>query len=150
MRLSPRKADALLPRIDPGRVHNGVAVGLRDGALLALVAAGLSAVQIASLRASDVAMSAGRVMLAVKHEGKQGNDLFLLLSVSLGAHLLAWLSERRLWGEDTPVFHGSIGPLSQIGVRKVLLRYARSTRNRRPLRKNRRSRLGIGTRRRRP
>lgn len=142
MRLSPRRAYALLPHIDPGRIYNGVAVGLRDSALLALIAAGLSAVQIAALRASDVSMSAGRVMIAVKHHGKQGNDLSFVLSVSLGAHLLAWLVERRLWGEDTPVFHGAVGPLSQIGVRKVLLRYSRGNRNRRPLRRNRRSKTG--------
>jgi len=100
-------------------------VGLRDGALLALVAAGLSAVEIATLKASEVT-NRGHLVVSVR---RYGVTWTAVLPTDLGARLLAWLSERRLWAVPEPVFQGAqSGPLTPIGVRKVLGRYHKSLR----------------------
>lgn len=129
MRLYPEQAKALLPRVDPDRMRWGWPVGLRDGALLALVAAGLNAVEIAALRASDISMAGGRVVVAVQRNGASWP---LPLAMDLGARILAWLSEHRLWGTSELVFPGARGPLTPIGVRKVLSRYGRRRTPKRP------------------
>jgi len=95
-------------------------VGLRDGALLALVAAGLSAVEIAALKASAVTLHGGRVVVSVRRHGVTWSAA---LPTDLGARLLAWLSECRLWADAVPVFRGARGPLTSDGIRKVLDRY---------------------------
>lgn len=120
MRLDPKHAHELLSRIDPGRVRSGQAIGLRDGALLALVAAGLSAVEIAALRASAITMTSGKLLVAVR---RNGLTWFVVLPTDLGARLLAWLSESRLWAVPEPVFRGCRGALTPIGICKVLDRY---------------------------
>ncbi len=120
MRLQPEQAHALLPKIDPGRVRSGIAVGLRDGALMALVAAGLSTSEITALRASAITLSGGQILIAVH---RQRTTWTAALPTDLGARLLAWLSESRLWSEPEPVFRGPRGPLTPIGIRKVLERY---------------------------
>jgi len=122
MRLRPEQARALLPGVDPGRLRSGRPVGLRDGALLALAAAGLSCVEIAALRASAVTMAGGHVVVAIHRHGITWSAA---LPTDLGARLLAWLTECRLWAEAEPVFRGARGPLTPIGVRKVLDRYGR-------------------------
>jgi site-specific recombinase XerC len=123
MRLRPEQAHAILPQVDPGRLRSGRPVGLRDGALLALVAAGLSAVEIAGLKASAVTMAEGRLVVSVH---RQGVNWSAILPADLGARLLAWLSERRLWAVPEPVFQGLQGPLTAIGVRQVLGRYRKA------------------------
>jgi hypothetical protein len=120
MRLDPEHAHELLTRVDPGRVRSGQAIGLRDGALLALVAAGLSAVEIATLRASAVTMTSGKLLVAVR---RHGLTWFVVLPTDLGARLIAWLTECRLWAVPEPVFRGSRGPLTSMGICKVLERY---------------------------
>ncbi len=121
MHFRPERAQAVLPQIDPGRVYKAVAVGLRDGALLALVAAGLSAVEIAGLKASAVTLFGGRVVVRVRRHGVTWSAA---LPVALGARLLAWLSECRLWSEAVPVFRSTYGrPLTSDAIRKVLDRY---------------------------
>jgi len=118
-----RAADAyqLLPRVDPGRLLAGRAVGLRDGALLALLAAGLTSVEISTLRASAVTMNDGQVQIAIQ---RQGITWSAALPTALGARLLAWLSESRLWGEEVPLFTSRRGgPLSHSGISGVLHRY---------------------------
>ena len=95
-------------------------MGLRDGALLALVAAGLSAVEIAAIRASDITLTDGRLVIAVRRHGVLWSAA---LPTDLGARLLAWLSECRLWGVPEPVFRGRRGALTPIGICKVLERY---------------------------
>jgi hypothetical protein len=120
MRLRPEQAHELLPLVDPGRVRSGKAVGLRDGALFALIAAGLSAVEIAGLTASAITMSRGQVVVAVTRHGVTWS---VALPTDLGARLLAWLSESRLWAVPEPVFRGLQGPLTSMGIRKVLERY---------------------------
>jgi hypothetical protein len=124
MRLSPEEARAALPQVDPGRVRSGLPVGLRDGALLALVIAGLSSKEIAGLKASEITMAGGRLVLS--NCGADA-DRSVILSIHLGGRLLAWLSERRLWAVPEPVF----SPLTSNGVRQVLARYRRALRRRR-------------------
>lgn len=131
MRLDPEHAHELLSRVDPGRVRSGKAVGLRDGALLALVAAGLSAVEITALQASAITMAEGKLVIAVRRHSVTWSAT---LPTDIGARLLAWLSESRLWAVPEPVFRGRRGPLTPIGICKVLERY----RNRRPMRVRRR------------
>lgn len=120
MRLDPRHAHELLPRVDPGRVYSGKAVRLRDGALLALVAAGLSAVEIAALRASDITMADSKLVIAVH---RQGITWSAPLPTDLGARLLVWLTESRLWAVPEPIFRGSRGPLTPRSICKILGRY---------------------------
>jgi hypothetical protein len=120
MRLDPEHARKLLACIDPGRVRSGQAVGLRDGALLALVAAGLSAVEIAALRASAITTTNGKLLVSVR---RHRLAWFVVLPIDLGGHLIAWLTECRLWAVPEPVFRGSRGPLTAIGICKVLERY---------------------------
>lgn len=120
MRLDPEHARELLACIDPGRVRSGQAIGLRDGALLALVAAGLSAVEIAALRASAITMAHGKLLVSIR---RHRLAWFVVLPADLGGHLVAWLTECRLWAVPEPVFQGSRGPLTAIGICKVLDRY---------------------------
>lgn len=121
MRFHPEDARAVLPHVDPGRVRAGHAIGLRDGALLALIAAGLTSVEIAALRASAVSMIEGQVHVATQRRGLTWKAA---LPTELGSWLLAWLSERRLWGEAVLVFTGRRGgPFSLVGISRVLHRY---------------------------
>ena len=128
MRLRPEEAHAALPQVDPGRLRSGQPVGLRDGALLALLAAGLSAVEIARLNASAVSMAGGRLVVSVR---RQSVTWSAVLPTELGARLLAWLIERRLWAMREPVFRGPQGALTSDAVRKVLDRYTKAPRPRR-------------------
>jgi hypothetical protein len=127
MRLDPEQAHTLLPRVDPGRVRSGRAVGLRDGAVLALVAAGLTAVEIAALRATAIAIANHRAVVSVHRHGISWS---IVLPDDLGGRLLAWLTEARIWGLPEPVFHGCRGPLTSMGIWKILDRY-RDSQNRR-------------------
>jgi site-specific recombinase XerC len=121
MRFHPEDARAVLPRVDPGRVRAGHAIGLRDGALLALIAAGLTSVEIAALHASAVTMVDSQVHVATQRRGLTWKAA---LPTDLGSWLLAWLSERRLWGEAVLVFTGRRGgPFSLVGISRVLHRY---------------------------
>ena len=121
MRLIPRKALAAIERVDPGKVRDGVPVGLRDGAILALVAAGLSAGEIARLQAKAFRMRRGRLILA-----RPGDGLiwYAALPDAISARIVLWLSECRLWDQPEPVFKGARGPLSARGVSKVFNLYA--------------------------
>jgi len=111
----------LLSRVDPGRLFGGRAVGLRDGAILALIAAGLTLVEISNLRATAIKMIDGQVQVSIQ---RQGITWSATLPTALGARLLAWISECRLWGEAEPVFAGRRGgPLTLGGVGRVLHRY---------------------------
>lgn len=123
--IRPEQARAALPQIDPGRVRSGQPLGLRDSALLTLAAAGLSSDEIASLRASAITMAGGRLVVTVHRHGVTWSAI---LPPDLGARLLAWLSERRLWAVPEPVFQGLQGPLTPIGVRQVLGRYRKASR----------------------
>jgi len=122
MRLTPNQACDILRRIDHGRVYLGRPLGLRDSALLALIAAGLSAVNVANLKASDIDIIAGRVTATVAvHDGGTQN---FTLSGSGGTRLLAWIHHRRLWGTTAPVFTGHQGvPYTSRAISAVLDRY---------------------------
>jgi len=128
MPIRPDRARAVLPRVDPTRLRWGLPVGLRDGAILALIAAGLSAEEISELRASAITMSRGNLVITLRRHGVVWHAA---LPTDLGARLLAWLTERRLWAESTPVFTGFRGPLSTMGIHQVYHRYWRRRKARR-------------------
>jgi hypothetical protein len=125
MPIRPERARAVLPRVDPGRLRSGWPVGLRDGALLALLAAGLTAREISRLHASALTMSRGKLLVTVH---RQGITWHAALPADLGGRVLVWLTERRLWAEGTPVFTGPQGPLSPKSIHAILNRYRRSRR----------------------
>jgi len=124
MRPYPEQAQNLLTRVDPARHRRGLPVGLRDGALLALLAAGLSPNEISRLRASAVKMARGRKLLVAVR--RHGVIWYALLPADLGGRLLVWLIERRLWSERAPVFTGPRGPLSPKSVHAILDRYRKA------------------------
>jgi integrase len=127
MPIRPERARAVLSRVDPTRLRSGWPVGLRDGALLALVAAGLSAEEICGLHASSITMDRGNLLVAVRRHGVTWTAV---LPIDLGARLLAWLTERRLWADPTPVFTGPQGKLSPMAIHQVLHRYRQQKRAR--------------------
>ena len=122
MPLRPEQAHALLPHVDPARLRGGWPVGLRDGALLALIAAGLSAEEVAGLQASAVTMERGHVQVALHRHRLTWT---VALSTELGARLLAWLTERRLWATADLIFDSPQRPLSAAAIHQILCRYRR-------------------------
>ena len=133
MLLSPEQAQALLARVDPERTFKGCPVGLRDGAVLALIARGYSAVEIAALQGTHITMARGRVVITVK---RNGFPLSAPLPVDLGNRVLAWLHASRLWSTSAPAFTGVLGPLTARGVCKIVERYC----DKQPTRRVRRTR----------
>ena len=129
MPTQPERARAILSRVDPARMRLGWPVGLRDGALLALLAAGLTAREISHLSASAVIMNRGKLLVAVH---RQGVTWYAALPADLGGRVLVWLTERRLWSEGTPVFTGPRGSsLSRKSIYTILNRYRRQRKARR-------------------
>ncbi|MFL6293856.1 MAG: hypothetical protein ACJ759_23425 [Thermoanaerobaculia bacterium] len=128
MRLRSEGAHEILLRVDPGRLRAGWPVGLRDGALLALLAAGLTPREISRLRASDISMARGKLLVTVH---RRGGTWYLAPHPDLGGRLLAWLTERRLWAERAPVITGPRGPLSPKDIHKILEYYRRQRKARR-------------------
>jgi len=126
MNLSPAQARAAMLQVNPARLRAGRPIGLRDGALLALAAAGLSAAEISRLQASDLTMDRGRVVVTFQ---RRGAPLSITLPMDLGARVLTWLSELRLWAVPVPLFTGPNGQHSPRGISAVLDRY-RSTKGR--------------------
>ncbi len=123
MEISPKIAGELMFLADPGRVIGPLAVGLRDAAILALVAAGLSAAEIERLQAAAVRTVHGHVIvMASLPNGRQSPTE---LDRHQGARVLAWISDQRLEGE-VPLFPAQKGEhLTREGVCKVVRRYAR-------------------------
>jgi hypothetical protein len=109
-------------------MRSGWPVGLRDGALLALLAAGLTPREISRLRASAVTMYRGKLLVAIL---RRGVTWYVALPTDLGGRLLAWLTERRLWSEAVPLFAGPRGPLSPASIYTILKRYRRQRKARR-------------------
>ena len=136
MLLDPERAHTLLPHVDPSRSYKGCPVGLRDGAVLALIAAGFSAVEIAALQASAITMAGGHVAVTVQ---RRSFPFSSVLPVDRGARVLVWLTERRLWGTAEPVFIGVQGQLTPSGVVKILARYSKQQRVRARPKSHRRS-----------
>jgi len=120
MHIDPQEALALLPRVDLGRTRSGRAVGLRDGAVLALVSVGLSTIEIAALRASDVTMTHRKVLVLVR---RNGVPWLARLPSTLGGRLMVWISETKAWGLQVPLFRGCRGPLTPMGIWKIFDRY---------------------------
>jgi site-specific recombinase XerD len=130
--IRPERARAVLPQVDPARLVLGWPVGLRDGALLALIAAGLSAAEICALPASAITMERGNLLVTVRRHGILWK---VVLPTDLGARLPAWLTESRLWADPTPVLYGPRGPLTRTAIHQILHRYRRQRRSRRFLSK---------------
>jgi site-specific recombinase XerD len=120
MPIRPERVRSVLSLVDPARQRSGWPVGLRDGALLSLVAAGLSAEEIAELHASSISMDRGNLLIEIRRHGMTWR---VVLPMDLGARLLAWLTERRLWAVPAPVITGPQGPLSPMAIHQVLYRY---------------------------
>jgi integrase len=120
MAFRPERAREVLPQVDPARLRWGWPVGLRDGALLALIAAGLTPEELAELKASAITMERGRLWIALR---RYGVAWYAVLPADLGSRLLAWINERRLWAANEPVFTGIQGPLSPISIYQILHRY---------------------------
>lgn len=120
MSIKPNEAYTLLTRIDPDRVRSGRAVGLRDGAILALVAAGFTTIQIVALPASAVSREGRRVVLSfVRYDIPRQ----VIVTPEIGNRLAAWLTEAKLWGSPEPLFQGCRGPLTPMGIWKIINRY---------------------------
>ena len=117
--LDPESARAALARVDPGHLRGGRPQGLRDGAIVALLAGGLTVKEVAGLPASSITMQGGRVTIALVRDGA----FYAVLPPDLGSRVLAWLSERRLWGTSEPVFTGPYGPLTVQGIHHVVNRH---------------------------
>lgn len=128
MPFQPERARSILTRVDPARMRRGWPIGLRDGALVALAAAGFNAEEISGLQASSITMDRGHLLVEVRRHGVIWRAV---LPSDLGARLLAWLSERRLWADPMPVFTGPEEPLSPTAVHQILFRYRRQRRRRR-------------------
>lgn len=118
--ICPERVRTALAHVDPARQRSGWPVGLRDGALLALVAAGLNAEEIAGLHASSITMDRGNLLVEVRRHGITWRAV---LPMDLGSRLLAWLTERRLWAVPALVITGPQGPLSPMAIHQVLYRY---------------------------
>lgn len=120
MPIKPERARALLPRVDPARLWGGWPLGLRDGAVLALLSAGLSAEEVVELRASAVTSHRDKLWVKLR---RYGNTWFVVLSPDLGGRLLVWLSDRGLWGSSELLFAGPEGPLTPTGIYMILSRH---------------------------
>jgi len=120
MPLNPERAREVLPLVDPGRLRWGWPVGLRDGALLALVAAGLTTEELVALQATAITMDRGTLRVDLPRHGQAWS---VNLTVDLASRLLAWLTERRIWATAETVFTGIQGPLTPMGIHQVLHRY---------------------------
>jgi site-specific recombinase XerD len=124
----PKQARALLFLVNPGRRWAGWPAGLRDGAVLALFAAGLSAEEISQLRASNITIGHGRLQVSIlRHD----EDWSVRLSPTLSGRLLEWLTDRRLWATNELVIEGPEGPLNNEEVHQILFRYRHRIKGRR-------------------
>jgi site-specific recombinase XerC len=122
------EARELMYHVDPGRMRCGRPLGLRDGAILALVAEGLTIGEIAALKATSVRLAGGRVVIDVpERDGTRA----VTFRVDLGARVIAWLNDRHLWDTDAPVFTSYRGPMTSRSVTAVLARHRRRKRARR-------------------
>ena len=92
-----------LSSIDPGRVRGRLAVGLRDAALLALLARGLTCAEVAPLLCDQVTIveRTGQARITTRRPPWRCE---LVLDPIQSAHLVAWLSEIRGYSERRPLF----------------------------------------------
>jgi DNA-binding CsgD family transcriptional regulator len=122
----PEEALAVLSRLDADRRRGSSRpLSVRDGALLALAAIGLSSSEIAALSAAAVTMAAGRVVVTVQ---RRGGPWSRVLRPALARRLVDWLTENRLWAEAERVFSSEKGALTSGAIRKVLARHIRPDR----------------------
>jgi DNA-binding transcriptional ArsR family regulator len=125
----PEEALAVLTRLDADRRRGSARpLSVRDGALLALAAIGLTSSEIAALSAAAVTMAAGRVVVTVQ---RRGGPWSRVLRPDLARRLVDWLTENRLWAEAERIFSSDKGALTSGAIRKVLARHIRPDRSRR-------------------
>ncbi|HSN87099.1 MAG TPA: hypothetical protein VL025_10095 [Thermoanaerobaculia bacterium] len=124
--LGPEQARALLPYVDAARWRGNFPVGLRDGALLSLIAAGLTAEEIAVLRATAITLEGGRLHVTID---RFGMVYIIILTPDMASRLLAWVTERRLWSTDELVLSSPEGPITPNGIWLVLHRYRQEKEN---------------------
>lgn len=111
--------------IDLGRERGGISLGLRDGALFALLAAGLGFTDIASLKCDAIRQdSSGRLRIRAQ---KGPWECTLLLGEAESARVLAWIMELRAWGTGLALFGPSRPRLQRI-VKRYLERAAEGRR----------------------
>lgn len=122
-------ATAALADVDPGRTRGGFSVGLRDGALLALLSAGVTCTEAADLKCSAITIDVrtGQVVVTVMRGGWR---CVRRLSLDQSAHLVAWLTEVRGYGERKPLLVDGRQrrALTRVGVSAILARYRRGRR----------------------
>jgi hypothetical protein len=69
----------------------------------------------------DITMERGRLLVKFQ---RRDETPAITLRMDLGARVLTWLTETRLWGADEPVFTSTQGrPLTRFAVCKLLDRY---------------------------
>jgi site-specific recombinase XerC len=124
--IRPERARSLLLAKDRAPQRSRRPLSLRQSALLALIAAGLTAREIAALQASAITMERGRLLVTLRRHGVTWKAF---LPTELAPHVLVWLSERRLWGEPAPVFTGRQGRLSPAAIYQTLRRCNQKQRN---------------------
>lgn len=102
--------------IDLGRVWGGVAVGLRDGAVLALLSAGLTPVEVSRLEGRSLVEAGGGRVKVYLRRGAWLRDV--VLDAVQSARVVAWVAESETWGRERLVFG-----LTRQAVRRVVVRY---------------------------
>ncbi len=96
----------------------GVAVGLRDGAVLALLSAGLTPQEVAHVQGRQLLEeSAGKVQVVVVRGAYQRA---VVLDPTQSARLIAWVAEAEVWGRNRAVFG-----LTRQGINRIITRYCK-------------------------
>jgi hypothetical protein len=126
--IHPQEALTLLPRVDPARLRYGWPIGLRDGAVLTLLGAGLTLDEILLLRAADIVSDRGQLQVRIR---RLGFPYAITLHSIYGGRVLAWLSDRRLWASPDLLCTCIQGPLTGEAVRQILYRYRHEPERRR-------------------
>lgn len=97
----------LAASVDIGRSRGGIATGLRDAAVLALLGSGVGAVGVVALKASDLDIAhrgVGGVLIRQKPD-EVGRQMAQVLDRDTSARLVAWIAAGGIdWGREVPVF----------------------------------------------
>jgi integrase len=125
--IRPSRAREILRGVDPAWRYAGEPIGLRDGALLALLGTGLTCEEIASLRADAIQLEQGRLRIYLERDGVEWSAT---VRKDIVRRVLDWLTETRRWGTGDRVFTGPQGTLSSFAIYKLLERYTRRPRQR--------------------
>lgn len=112
--------------IDLCREWGGQAIGLRDGALLALLDAGVTLSEAARLPVSAI-RGGGRTLIVEVRRGEW--TCSRRLEDAQAARVIAWLAVIGEWGSDLPLFHDRHKrAVSRRGLSQIAERYRRRSR----------------------